>query len=334
MVDIIYDATTRGGLFVASINLYPTSLQETAHLLLPATQPGEMNLTSMNGERRLRLSQKFMDPPGEAKPDCIIAAMVANHIKAAYQKEGNQAMVTRFSGFDWTKEEDAFNDGFRRAGQPGVGPIDSQGGPTGVLATYPLLVKAGNNGVQLPIKEVKDGKLIGTPMIYADNKFDTKDGKAIFKQSPWPGLPKPVQAQKDKYAFWINNGRANEVWQTAYHDQYNEFVRGRYPMAYLEINPADAAALGISGGDVVEVFNDYGSTYAMAYPVADAKPKQTFMLFGYVRGVAGDVTTEWVDRNIIPYYKGTWANIKRVGSIGDFKKTVSLKRRAYSPASA
>lgn len=334
MVDIIYDATNRGGLFVASINLYPTSLQETAHLLLPATQPGEMNLTSMNGERRLRLSQKFMDAPGEAKPDCIIAAMVANYIKAAYQKEGNQAMVQRFSGFDWTKEEDAFNDGFRRAGQPGVGPIDSQGGDTGVLATYPLLVKAGNNGVQLPIKEVKDGKLIGTPMIYADNKFDTKDGKAIFKSSPWPGLPKPVQAQKDKYAFWINNGRANEVWQTAYHDQYNEFVRGRYPMAYLEINPADAAALGISGGDVVEVFNDYGSTYAMAYPVADAKPKQTFMLFGYVRGVAGDVTTEWVDRNIIPYYKGTWANIKRVGSIADFKKTVSLKRRAYAPASA
>ena len=46
--------------------------------------------------------------------------------------------------------------------------------------------------MQLPIKEVKDGKLIGTEMLYTDNKFDTKDGKAEFKESPWPGLPKPV----------------------------------------------------------------------------------------------------------------------------------------------
>ncbi len=31
----IYEATTKGGLFVASINLYPTKLAEAAHLMLP-----------------------------------------------------------------------------------------------------------------------------------------------------------------------------------------------------------------------------------------------------------------------------------------------------------
>lgn len=30
-----------------------------------------------------------------------------------------------------------------------------------------------NNGVQLPIKEVKGGKLIGTKTHYMDGKFDT-----------------------------------------------------------------------------------------------------------------------------------------------------------------
>jgi len=332
MVDIIYDATSKGGLFVTSINLYPTKLSEAAHLMLPAAHPGEMNLTSMNGERRMRLSEKFMDAPGDALPDCLIAAKAANTLKALYEAEGKTDMAKRFTGFDWKTEEDAFNDGFRRAGQPGAGPIDSQGGDTGVLATYALLRAAGTNGVQLPIKRVENGKMIGTAIHYDDNKFDTKDGKAHFKPAPWNGLPKPVEEQKAKHKFWLNNGRANEVWQSAYHDQYNDFVKSRYPLAYIELNPSDAQSLGIAAGDVVEVFNDYGSTFAMAYPVKDMKPSHTFMLFGYVNGIQGDVTTDWVDRNIIPYYKGTWGSVRRIGSIEQYKKTVSTKRRAFDNA--
>jgi len=330
MADVIYEATRKGGLFVASINLYPTKLSEAAHVMLPAAHPGEMNLTSMNGERRLRLSERFMDPPGSALPDCLIAARIANTLKAMYEKAGNPAMAGRFEGFAWTTEEDAFNDGFRQAGQAGAGPIDSQGGPTGNLATYERLRVMGNNGVQLPIKEYANGKLVGTEMLYTDSKFDTTDGKAEFKPAPWPGLPKTVAALKAKYRFWINNGRSNEIWQTAYHDQYNEFVKGRYPMAYIELNPADAGSLGIAAGDVVEVFNDFGSTYAMAYPVPSAKPGQTFMVFGYVNGIQGDVTTDWTDRNIIPYYKGTWADIRRVGSMDDYKRKVSFKDRRFA----
>ncbi|MGH8606018.1 MAG: arsenate reductase (azurin) large subunit, partial [Gammaproteobacteria bacterium] len=50
----------RGGLFVTVIDLYPTKFMVAAHLAFPAAHPGEMNLTSMNGERRMRLSEKFM----------------------------------------------------------------------------------------------------------------------------------------------------------------------------------------------------------------------------------------------------------------------------------
>jgi arsenite oxidase large subunit len=331
MVDVIYDACkNKGGMFVVGINLYPTKLAEAAHMMLPAAHPGEMNLTSMNGERRLRLSEKFMDPPGSAKPDCLIAADIANTLKALYAQAGNAEMAARFDGFDWKTEEDAFNDGFRRAGRPGVGPIDSQGGDTGYLATYALLRSAGNNGVQLPIKEVKDGKMIGTAMHYTDGKFDTKDGKASFKPAPWNGLPKPVAGQKEKHKFWVNNGRANEVWQTAYHNQYDASVRDRYPMAFLEMNPDDAKAVGANPGDVVEIFNDFGSSYAMVYPSKSIKAGQTFMMFGYFNGIAGNVTTDWVDRNVVPYYKGTWGSIRRVGTVEDYKATVTLKERRFA----
>ena len=133
MVDIIYDAVkNKGGLFLANINLYPTSLAQAAHLMLPSAHPGEMNLTSMNGERRLRLSQTVHGPARRrAKPDCLIAADIANTLKRMYEAEGKADMAQRFSGFDWKTEEDAFNDGFRKAGTAGAPPIDSQGGGTG-----------------------------------------------------------------------------------------------------------------------------------------------------------------------------------------------------------
>ena len=57
-----------------------------------------------------------------------------------------------------------------------------------------------------------------------------------------------------------------------------------------------------------------------------------FMQFGHYNGVQGDVTTEAVDRNVIPYYKGTWADVRRVGTLEEFKRTVSYKNRHYKGA--
>jgi arsenite oxidase large subunit len=329
MVEVIVGACNNGGLFVTTIDLYPVMFSEASQLLLPAAHPGEMNLTSMNGERRCRLSEKFMDAPGTAKADCLIASAIANKMKSLYQAEGNATMAARFNGFEWKTEEDAFNDGFRRAGQAGAPPIDSQGGGTGNIATYERLRAMGNNGVQLPIKEYKDGKLVGTEMLYMDGKFDTADGKAKFLPSPWPGLPKPVADLKAKHRFWINNGRINEVWQTGYHNKYNNFVRGRYPMSIIEMNPDDMASLKVEAGDIVEVSNEFGATFAMAYPEPDQKPGQTFMQFGYDNGVQGDVVTNWTDRNIIPYYKGTWASIRKVGGGAEHRELISFKSRRY-----
>jgi len=331
MIDAIYQALGRGGLFVASIDLYPTMFAEAAQLLLPAAHPGEMNLTSMNGERRMRLSQKFMAPPGSARPDCLIAADIANALKHLYQAEGNAAMAARFEGFNWQREEDAFNDGFRRVGQPGAPPIDSQGGASGHLVTYERLLAMGNNGVQLPVNEYAGGKLIGTEMLYQDGKFDTADGKARFLPSPWPGLPASVEAQKRKRRFWINNGRVNEVWQTGYHERHDPLLRGRHPMSLIEMNPDDARSLGVSAGDLVEIYNDYGVTRAMARIEPSIKSGHTFMQFGYDNGVQGDVTTNWTDRNIIPYYKGTWADIRRIGVDASAPRRISLKSRRNDP---
>ena len=73
------------------------------------------------------------------------------------------------------------------------------------------------------------------------------------------------------------------------------------------MNPQDMAELNLKAGDLVEVYNDNGSTQAMAYPTERAKPKQTFMLFAYPTGVQGNVVSAGVNEFIIPNYKQTWA---------------------------
>ena len=88
---------------------------------------------------------------------------------------------------------------------------------------------------------------------------------------------------------------------------------------YIEMNPADMAELSLQPGDLVEVYNDNGSTQAMVYPTPTAKPKETFMLFAFPMGVQGNVVSKGVNELVIPNYKQTWANIRKiaVGPRGD-----------------
>jgi predicted molibdopterin-dependent oxidoreductase YjgC len=129
----------------------------------------------------------------------------------------------------------------------------------------------GTNGFQEPAVEFKDGKIIGSKRLYADGKFGTKDGKAVFMETAWRGLQAPgKEAEKNKWPFLINNGRTNHVWQSAYLDQQNDFVTDRWPYPFIEMNPDDMAELKINSGDLLEVYNDNGSTQAVAYPTAKA----------------------------------------------------------------
>lgn len=49
-----------------------------------------------------------------------------------------------------------------------------------------------------------------------------------------------------------------------------------------------------------------------------------------MKGVQWDFVTPWVDRNLVPYYKGTWASLRRVASSERFKASISLKDRRFA----
>jgi arsenite oxidase large subunit len=91
------------------------------------------------------------------------------------------------------------------------------------------------------------------------------------------------------------------------------------------MNPEDMQEAGLSAGDLVEVYNDNGATQAMAYPTPTAKRKQTFMLFAFPTGIQGNVVSPGVNELIIPNYKQTWGNIRKIASAPGAARGTSFK---------
>ena len=88
--------------------------------------------------------------------------------------------------------------------------------------------------------------------------------------------------------------------------------------------------LKLKNGDLVEVYNDNGSTQAMVYPTPSAKPKQAFMLFAYPTGVQGNVVSKGVNEFIIPNYKQTWGNIRKISDAPEGVRHLTFKSKEYS----
>lgn len=320
-VAAIVEALKQGGMFLLAQDIYMTATARHAHLVLPAAQWGEMNLTSINGERRLRLYERFMDPPGEALPDWAIIARFARRIRQLYLDDRNPKMANQFLDYNWRSDEDVFIHARYSFKGDGRDPAEGYAG-----ITYDLLRRLGTNGIQTPTRLV-NGVPVGTVRLHEDGQFSTPSGRARFIPAPrpWPGYASKVEKQRRNHRFWVNNGRSNHIWQTLYHHQHIPFYQDRYPRPYVEIHPDDAASLGIASGDLIELANDMGKVEAMAYLSDAVKPGHTFMLFGQPRGAVGDLVSDHVDpATTIPYYKGVWANIRRIGRDPEIAEKVSF----------
>ena len=318
-VDAIVAAVNAGGLFVVDVDIHHSQIGQSAHVILPACESNEMNLTSMNGERRLRLSEKYMDRYGNSMPDCLIAAKLAQNMERVLREMGEDAYADQFKGFDWETEEDAFMDGYN-SGNPDV--------------TYDRLRAMGNNGVQEPVQGYVDGKLVGVERLYMDGVFTRhgrEDGKALFLAAQWRGLQAPGKEQeRASYKFWINNVRANIFWQNQFLDKDNDFIQDRFPYPFIEMNADDMVEIGLNPGDLIEIHNENGATQGMVYPTDTAKRGQVAMVFGSPSGSQGNVVNPGVNELILPDYKHTWGDIRKLADATPSSAHVSFKSKEYT----
>ena len=280
MVAAIVAAIGKGGLFAVDVDIVPTKIGQACHVWLPAATAGEMNLTSMNGERRLRLTERYMDPPGQAMPDCLIAARLANNLERVFRENGKAGHGRQVQG---VRLEDRGGRLYRRLSR------ERQG------RRIRHLRSAARHGHQWR-PGAGDGVRRGQARRHAAalHRWRVLDrgrqgalhGRAVARtrSAGQGGRIKEVRLPDQQ---WPRQPRLAERLL----DQQEDLVMDRLPYPYIQMNPDDMKDLGLSPGDLVEVYNDNGATQAMAYPTPTAKHKQTFMLFAFPTGVQGNVVS-------------------------------------------
>ncbi|MBI4512212.1 MAG: arsenate reductase (azurin) large subunit [Deltaproteobacteria bacterium] len=254
-----------GGMVLVHQDIYPREPigTELADLVLPAATWGEDDFTRCNGERRLRLYSKFYDPPGEAKPDWWIVGQIGKRMG--------------FDGYGWETSNQVFEESgrFSRGGVLDYYPVVWLAKKQGKKA-HELLRGYGTTGIQTPIR-VEGGKLVGTKRLHDSTlklpvsgpegptvwtkkltEFGTHSGKVLLLKSPWSLFADFYDWYKPRDGeMWITNGRINEVWQSMFDDSLRrDYIKQRFPENFIEINPDDAARLGIESGDQVKVSCD------------------------------------------------------------------------------
>jgi arsenite oxidase large subunit len=97
-------------------------------------------------------------------------------------------------------------------------------------------------------------------------------------------------------------------------------------LPYIEVHPEDATRLGIKSGDMVEVFNEEGTSIALVYVNDACKPGLVFGLMYHAKGSMNHLTSAYTDpKTTMPWYKGTKVGIRPYrGTPDEAIRTTSL----------
>jgi len=244
--------------FLAVQDLFLTETARYADVVLPGASFAEKEGTYVNTERRIQLAKKAVNPPGEARGDLDIIIELSNRI----------GLPTNFKNAAEVMDEIARVTPSWR----GVSHARLDGGP----------------GLQYP---VPDANHPGTAFLF-DDRFPTTDGKAIFHAVEF--LP-PAELPDDEYPFILNTGRQMYHWHTGTMTRRSFALDARESTPTVELNPADAIALGVKDGDTIAISSRRGRITIAARISGRVARHQVFVPMHYREAAANLLTNPALD---------------------------------------
>lgn len=259
-----------------------TETARLADLVLPAAGWGEKEGVLINSERRLGVMRKVARAPGQALSDFAIFQLVA-------EAWGCGDMFRA-----WRTPEMAFQ--LLKAlsrGQPcdfsGVRDYAHLDAAGGIQWPYSAELRDADGGLRIETEDsgptgktesvaVPDGSptRFSQRRLFADGKFFTPDGRARF----FFDAPRPMPEAPDaEYPFLLLTGRGSSAqWHTGSRTDKSAVLRKLAPAELIaEINPDDAARLGLTAGARVSVRSRRGAIEAVAFVTPTVQAGQVFL---------------------------------------------------------
>jgi len=97
----------------------------------------------------------------------------------------------------------------------------------------------------------------------------------------------------------------------------------------LLMHEADVAELGLQAGDLVEVWNSNGATQAVVWPEQQTRRNETFLVFAHPAGPVGNVVSKATNELVIPNFKQTWADIRKLADAPEAVRHLSFKVQGF-----
>lgn len=244
--------------FLVVQDMYATTETATrADLVLPAAGWGEKDGTFINSERRIGLVKKVAKAPGQALADFSIFRLLASYW-------GCGEMFER-----WKTPEDVF----KIMGELSRDrPCDISG-----IDDYRMLDEEG--GIQWP-HPAGQSKPKKQRRLFEDGAFYRPNGKAKFVYDEPREMPEDTCTE---YPLLLLTGRGTSAqWHTQTRTGESAILRRLYPEGvYIEINPEDAARLGVISNRGVKIMSRRGEIEATAFVTPTVRPGQIFIPMHY-----------------------------------------------------
>ncbi len=220
-----------------------TDTAALAHVLLPAAAWGEKDGTVTNSERRISRQRSLREAPGEARADWEIVCDVARRMGFGEAFEyGNAAAIFReHAALSGVANEGARD--FDISACAGISDADYD-----ALAPFQWPWRKGEARPDAPKR------------FFGDGRFFTPDSRARFIATPFRGLAEKAGPGE----FILNTGRARDQWHTMTRTGRAEKLSQHIAEPFAELNPHDAARLGVEHAGLVKLFNARGEVLLRA----------------------------------------------------------------------
>jgi anaerobic selenocysteine-containing dehydrogenase len=278
----IRDILSRPDLFLVVQDGFHTETARYADVVLPAALWGEKQGTFTNASRTVHLSEKAVEPPGEARSDLDIFLDYARRMD--FRDRDDAPLI-------WWKDPEGAFEAWKECSRGR--PCDYSG------LSYELL--RGDSGIPWPCTADAPH---GTDRLYIDGVFVTDpercedyghdlltgasvtperyraarpDGRAFLKAAPYTD---PPETASDDYPLIATTGRTVHHFHTRTKTGRSRRLRDAAPSVWVEIADADAERLGVAAGDHIRVESARGAVEGPVR-IGSGRPGVVFIPFHY-----------------------------------------------------